>query len=933
MTFIFRSANIPCVVINGMSKHGYYEVGDDLNRDALLSKWNAVYVNGEWRLVDPHWASSIPDGTYRDQVFVDDAGNITITDELGNKDGEDRPVNEFFFLCDPEKLIWTHFPDDEKWQLLEKPIDLQRFKDQPYLREYFHSMGLEVSADYPETDCCVLRPDGRPSRISFNLPPDKGKHYSFKFTINEVDVEIGEEKDPKDLEQNVMMEKMDTYVRFTTRFPFIGRFHLDIYGCDEKSEMSYRLLCSYLIDCGIPCKNCKGFPRVPEHGWGPHPLAEKIGLVPISPKSNIIKTDTGIVEVKLPASMCNNMCHALKSVAVDDAMLTNHAIGRFSNDLYFVNMRLPEAGEYTLEIYADVDALQGKLPDTNVMTFLIEFTGDATNAPFPVVLGSHLGPKPGAKKLGIEALESANGVVMAWDGKLTLQFNAKSNIKMFNELSSNDVTARKLMKIQDKQEGSTWTYDLDLPLPGIYSLNLYGWDDVEKQKKVNEIFSYLIQSTGYITKEELEKQRKANRNKNRRRSRSRSPRRTDDYDTESRRASTSKTTKGDSADDKAISKTAEANKLGQDKANKLDQDGSSAFNGETNGDFPFLGGSVIGSKAAPAATSFGANSGRGSTSEGKQRHGDNNDKQGASKRTPVSLRGNGNAMNNNNNDAKSGQSSSQGQGEDRPKTKGSVKSSKSKLEDSTSGTNSKANVTIKSKDANKMTNGVTPNNAAANSNAGASKARAGVRARNAANKDKSVKFDSNALGSLIVKTYVTSENIVHIPIAKPLNTIFTSLKRRDANEKHGDKVMVIKKDEGLELRIKGYGEYQVDVMWKGDGSEISMIGRYTVIRKPKRGRRKAASATSSKLFGSGFVDASIWNSDGTVVREKTKDNMKNKVEKEAEKIAPDLRSINSADMYEEDMQERFTEGREMLIVKLFASFFIYIQCRAIIGTN
>ncbi|KAK3091800.1 hypothetical protein FSP39_022723 [Pinctada imbricata] len=867
------AANIPCVVINGMTKHGFYEVGDDLNRDALLSKWNAVYINGEWWLIDPHWASSIPEGTYRDQIFVDEEGNISVTDELGNKNGVDRPVNEFFFLCDPKKLIWTHFPDEPKWQLLEEPIDEETFKNQPYLREYFHIMDLKISPDYRETGHCVLRPDGRPSRIAFDLPPGKSKDYLFKFTISEVDVEIGDERDPSELERNIMMEKSDTQLKLTARFPYVGRFQLDIYGFDVKSERTFRLLCTYLIDCGKACKNCKGFPKVPEYGWGPHPLAQQIGLTPISPKSNVIQTETGIVEVRLPSSMCNNMCHALKSVDIDDAMLTNHAVGRFDEEQYFVNIRLPEEGEYTLEIFADVDALRGKLPDTKVMTFLIEFYGTATNAPFPVVLGSHLGSKPGAKKLKIEPNENPNGVVVAWDGKLSLGFKSPSHVAMFNELSSNDSVSKKLMKIEDKQEEDSWTFNLDLPVAGIYSLNLYACDNSVSQKKIEEVFSYLIQSTGYITKEELEAKRKTRKNKRRNRSSSRSPRRSDDLEGDRKG--------GKTPDDNAIALTAKANVQDNSAASAMDEGGFDSFlTGENL---------IISNKAAPAATAFGRH-----TSSAQSKKGDKTaDTKGVGKPKP----GTENGQRKNNNPISLRKNISGGK---------------------TSKDNGTANSQVqRSKTQGSMRGGGQTKQNGIQTNLQSSKNAANTKGKTAKDKSKSVTFGNQALGSLIIRTYETTENVIHIPIEQALNTIFTSIKRRDANEKHGDKIMVVKRNEGLEVRIKGYGEYQLDVMWKGEGTEINMVGRYTVIRKPPRGLKKTKSETASALFGSGFVDASVWNSDGTREEDEKKKGDKSDVisiSVEPEKIVPDLRSIKTTDMYDDDMQERFTEAtnREMM---------------------
>lgn len=35
---------------------------------------------------------------------------------------------EHYFLTDPDKLINTHFPDEEPWQLLHKPVTLHQFE-------------------------------------------------------------------------------------------------------------------------------------------------------------------------------------------------------------------------------------------------------------------------------------------------------------------------------------------------------------------------------------------------------------------------------------------------------------------------------------------------------------------------------------------------------------------------------------------------------------------------------------------------------------------------------------------------------------------------------------------------------------------------------------------------------------------------------------
>ena len=40
----------------------------------------------------------------------------------------ERGINSFYFATPPEKLIYSHIPKSDYWQLLEPPLSLQRFK-------------------------------------------------------------------------------------------------------------------------------------------------------------------------------------------------------------------------------------------------------------------------------------------------------------------------------------------------------------------------------------------------------------------------------------------------------------------------------------------------------------------------------------------------------------------------------------------------------------------------------------------------------------------------------------------------------------------------------------------------------------------------------------------------------------------------------------
>lgn len=87
-------------------------VEPDLDWDFYHS-WNAVKINGDWQLVDATWLSE------------------TENTQLG-----------YYFNIEPKKLILDHYPIDDKWQLLEKPLSLEQFNSQPYVNSFYFQTGF-----------------------------------------------------------------------------------------------------------------------------------------------------------------------------------------------------------------------------------------------------------------------------------------------------------------------------------------------------------------------------------------------------------------------------------------------------------------------------------------------------------------------------------------------------------------------------------------------------------------------------------------------------------------------------------------------------------------------------------------------------------------------------------------------------------------------
>jgi hypothetical protein len=68
--------------------------------------WNAVKLDGAWRLVDVTWA----------------AGGLS-------EDTYCKDFKEIFYLAAPEQMILDHFPDDPAWQLLDPPVTAEDYQE------------------------------------------------------------------------------------------------------------------------------------------------------------------------------------------------------------------------------------------------------------------------------------------------------------------------------------------------------------------------------------------------------------------------------------------------------------------------------------------------------------------------------------------------------------------------------------------------------------------------------------------------------------------------------------------------------------------------------------------------------------------------------------------------------------------------------------
>lgn len=101
-----QQEGVEAVTLHGYSKGYSYALGEKtIKRNHA---WNAVRIEGQWQLIDVTWAAGFVDGKRFVKLF-----------------------DEYYFLTPPERSIFSHFPDEPKWQLLKKPVSLDDYQKWP----------------------------------------------------------------------------------------------------------------------------------------------------------------------------------------------------------------------------------------------------------------------------------------------------------------------------------------------------------------------------------------------------------------------------------------------------------------------------------------------------------------------------------------------------------------------------------------------------------------------------------------------------------------------------------------------------------------------------------------------------------------------------------------------------------------------------------
>ena len=90
------------------------------------------------------------------------------------------PSYDYVMSIKPEQYIYTHFPDDTKWQLLEHPISIEQFKEQSNLRSAFFQNDFKLLS---ANKCVLTSNSGEPIRITIGFSRNKYTDVVFGYEL------------------------------------------------------------------------------------------------------------------------------------------------------------------------------------------------------------------------------------------------------------------------------------------------------------------------------------------------------------------------------------------------------------------------------------------------------------------------------------------------------------------------------------------------------------------------------------------------------------------------------------------------------------------------------------------------------------------------------------------------------------------------------
>jgi len=393
--------------------------------------WNGVQVNGEWFISEPTWGAGY----------------------LGADLMFHRSPDVAMFLMDPEYAICSHYPADEQWQLLDKPISKEEFERLVVPSGRIHQMGIEVLS-HKESIYDISDADN--IEMMF---------YSPSLKILRGDLKNLSCKEHEGRKWTQVLPSGLNQVKLKAQFPAPGKYKLNLYVRDEVSANKWHHGVEYVIHTnkGVAEKR-GGFPQLGSEFY-------EAGFHLDHPLENIVSQDgTACISLHNYNSQISRISGQLELEGKNKSLKKEFKGFSFcysekTNNGFQVKVHCPLAGEYTLKIFAkhfDEDH-----SDTYVCTYYI-------NALYGV------GPIPGFPRMsdtfvswGLELKEPRENIYVP-DGRASVQLKIPDDVSVVGSLAEGNHNLDNSLCFAKAAEDGVSTILVHTPEAGVFQLNIFG---------------------------------------------------------------------------------------------------------------------------------------------------------------------------------------------------------------------------------------------------------------------------------------------------------------------------------------------------------------------------------------------------------------------------------------------------------------------------
>ena len=221
---LFLGLEVECV--SCYAKGVGYQPGDKI--DSTNHEYNVIKLDGKWYPIDATWG----------------AGHIEGKDYI-------RQFTEFYFLSDPNLLIKTHFPEDDRWQLGDRKYTFEEFLAWPQVKEKFNIYGFYKY--YPEQG--LIKLNGSNSL----------KFYLYAKDMNKVDVSC----EVYLLQNNCFHQQLNLSLinKYEDKFEITcllnrkGKYKIQLFGNDDGST-HFSDIMEYTVEVNQDARNELKFPKL-----------------------------------------------------------------------------------------------------------------------------------------------------------------------------------------------------------------------------------------------------------------------------------------------------------------------------------------------------------------------------------------------------------------------------------------------------------------------------------------------------------------------------------------------------------------------------------------------------------------------------------------------------------------------------------------------